>query len=294
MRATGHGERPPARLVHRRARRPREGDPGGGEVPQDAAPPLRRRLAPGAGVVQRRPRARAARRQAIGHRRLLAAQRVEAAAAAARDARVRADDPGGDDHRPQPRAVPASRSRPPSRSPTELVTLNGPVDLRRIAEWAGVPADDDPRAQPGAAALDDAGARQRLRGEGAGRHGRGGRARRIAATAPEEAASLQWLRGASKGESLATIARKLRVSRTDLAEANYLRTTATRPAGPEAGRPPRAVAGHAGPPRRHHSPRPPPIGPRSPRRAADGGADHGRSTASAAATRSTASPASTA
>ena len=76
-------ERPPARLVHRRARRPRKGDPGGGEVSQDPAPHLRRRLAPGPGVVQRRPRPRAARRQAIGHRRLLAAQRLEEEAAAA-------------------------------------------------------------------------------------------------------------------------------------------------------------------------------------------------------------------
>ena len=37
-------------------------------------------------------------------------------------------------------------------------------------------------------------------------------------------ASLKWYT-VKKGETLATIARKLRVSRTDLAEANYLKTT---------------------------------------------------------------------
>jgi LysM repeat protein len=46
-----------------------------------------------------------------------------------------------------------------------------------------------------------------------------------AATAPAEAASLQYY-AVRKGETLLGIARKLRVSRTDLAEANYLSTRA--------------------------------------------------------------------
>ena len=63
------------------------------------------------------------------------------------------------DHRPQPRAVRLRRARPTPPVATDVVTLTGPVDLRRVAEWAGVPADDIQRAQPRAAPLDDAGAR---------------------------------------------------------------------------------------------------------------------------------------
>ena len=45
-----------------------------------------------------------------------------------------------------------------------------------------------------------------------------------------ELASLRWYT-VKKGESLATVARKLGVNRTDLAEANYLKTTARIAAG---------------------------------------------------------------
>jgi membrane-bound lytic murein transglycosylase D len=48
---------------------------------------------------------------------------------------------------------------------------------------------------------------------------------KIAAAAAEDLASLNWYT-VKKGDTLTTIARKLRVSRTDLAEANYLRTSA--------------------------------------------------------------------
>ena len=54
-------KRPAPRLVHRRAVGPRKGDGRGREVPPHAEQDLRRRLAPGAGVVQRRPRPHAAR-----------------------------------------------------------------------------------------------------------------------------------------------------------------------------------------------------------------------------------------
>jgi membrane-bound lytic murein transglycosylase D len=43
--------------------------------------------------------------------------------------------------------------------------------------------------------------------------------------AAEDLATLNWYT-AKKGDTLAVIAKKLRVSRTDLAEANYLKTTA--------------------------------------------------------------------
>ena len=106
----------------------------------------------------------------------------------------------------------------------ERVTLNGPVDLRRIAEWAGVPADDiralNPELRRWTTPVRDSAYEVRVPAGTAAAvseaHG---------ATAPEDAASLQWY-SVRKGESLPTIARKLRVSRTDLAEANFLRTTA--------------------------------------------------------------------
>ena len=104
------------------------------------------------------------------------------------------------------------------------MTLNGPVDLRRIAEWAGVPADDiralNPELRRWTTPVRDSAYEVRVP---AGTAAAVSEAHR--ATAPEEAASLQWY-AVRKGESLATIARKLRVSRTDLAEANFLRTTA--------------------------------------------------------------------
>ena len=61
MAGTGARERPAPRLVHRRAVRPGKGDRRGGQVSADAQQDLRRRLAPGAGVLQRRPRPHAAR-----------------------------------------------------------------------------------------------------------------------------------------------------------------------------------------------------------------------------------------
>jgi len=55
---------------------------------------------------------------------------------------------------------------------------------------------------------------------------------RLAAARPGELAPLNWYR-VKKGESIATIARKLSVSRTDLAEANALSTTSRVRAGQE-------------------------------------------------------------
>ena len=47
---------------------------------------------------------------------------------------------------------------------------------------------------------------------------------RLADASTRDLASLKWYT-VKRGETLATIARKLRVSRTDLAEANYLKVT---------------------------------------------------------------------
>ena len=107
---------------------------------------------------------------------------------------------------------------------TDVVTVSGPVDLRNVAEWAGVPADDIRSLNP------------ELRRWTTPVQAREYQLRVPMGTmasvlegytgaAPGDAASLQWYT-VRKGESLPTIARRLRVSRADLAEANYLNTTA--------------------------------------------------------------------
>jgi membrane-bound lytic murein transglycosylase D len=109
----------------------------------------------------------------------------------------------------------------PSAPPAiETVSVPGPVDLRRVAEWAGISVDDVQRLNPelrrwttpvrsasyplnvpiGTAALV---------------------ASRLATTPAEDLTALQW-HTVRRGETLQAIANKLRVRRTDLAEANYL------------------------------------------------------------------------
>ena len=63
MTGTGHRKRPAPRLVHRRAVGPGKGHGRRREVPPHAEQDLRRRLASGAGVLQRRPGPPAARDQ---------------------------------------------------------------------------------------------------------------------------------------------------------------------------------------------------------------------------------------
>ncbi len=109
---------------------------------------------------------------------------------------------------------------PAERPPTDTVTLPGPVDLRRVAEWAGVSVDDVQRLNPelrrwttplratsfqlavpaGAAAAIDL---------------------RLAELPAEEITALHW-HTVKKGETLQSVANKLKVRRADLAEANYL------------------------------------------------------------------------
>jgi membrane-bound lytic murein transglycosylase D len=107
---------------------------------------------------------------------------------------------------------------------TDVVTLNGPVDLRRIAEWANVPAETiralNPELRRWTTPVRQSAYELKVPAGTAAAV-----AEAHAATAPDEAASLQYY-SVRKGESLLGIARKLRVSRTDLAEANYLRTNA--------------------------------------------------------------------
>ena len=114
-------------------------------------------------------------------------------------------------------------------TPTETVIVPPALDLRRVAEWAGVPMDDIQKLNPefrrwttpvkkGEYAIKvPQGTADQVR-EG------------LAAAEPDQLNAMQ-LHTVKRGETLATIAKKLRVSRTDLAEANYLRTTSKVAAG---------------------------------------------------------------
>jgi membrane-bound lytic murein transglycosylase D len=111
----------------------------------------------------------------------------------------------------------------------ERVTLTTPVDLRRVAEWVAMPVkviqDLNPELRrwttPVKAAEYDlkvpAGTGDIVRAH-------------VAISDPDDLAPLNW-HTVKKGETLLTIARKLKVSRTDLAEANYLSTRARLAAG---------------------------------------------------------------
>jgi membrane-bound lytic murein transglycosylase D len=111
----------------------------------------------------------------------------------------------------------------------ETVTLASAIDLRRVAEWAGTPVqtiqdlnpelrrwttplratDYELKVPEGAAAIVNA---------------------RMLEVAAQDLAPLN-LHTVKKGETLLSISKKLKVSRADLAEANYLSTKATLKAG---------------------------------------------------------------
>jgi membrane-bound lytic murein transglycosylase D len=112
---------------------------------------------------------------------------------------------------------------------TETVSVPPAVDLRRVAEWAGVSVDEVQQLNPELRRWTTPirGSAYTLRvPEGTAETV----ATRLAAANPRELNALQW-HTVKRGESLATIARKLRVSRADLAEANYLSTSARVMAG---------------------------------------------------------------
>jgi membrane-bound lytic murein transglycosylase D len=113
---------------------------------------------------------------------------------------------------------------PHAPAPTETVTLPAAVDLRRVAEWAGVPVDDiqqlNPELRRWTTPIREGHYALRVPAGTASRIEEG-----LQTAVPSQLNALQW-HTVKSGESLATIARKLRVSRNDLAEANYLKTTA--------------------------------------------------------------------
>ncbi len=106
----------------------------------------------------------------------------------------------------------------------ETVTLDKPVDLRRVAEWADTTISQIQTLNPELRRLttpvrDDAytlkvplGAAEVVKAK-------------LTDASTADLASLRYYT-VKRGDTLATIARALRVSRTDLADANYLKTSA--------------------------------------------------------------------
>jgi membrane-bound lytic murein transglycosylase D len=106
----------------------------------------------------------------------------------------------------------------------ETVTLDKPVDLRRIAEWADTTISNiqtlNPELRRWTTPIRDdaytlkvpAGTADVVKAK-------------LEDASTADLASLRWYT-VKKGDTLATIARSLRVSRTDLASANYLKATA--------------------------------------------------------------------
>jgi membrane-bound lytic murein transglycosylase D len=118
---------------------------------------------------------------------------------------------------------------PMEPTPTETVTVPPALDLRRVAEWAGVPIDDIQKMNPEFRRWTTpvrSGEYTIRVPEGTAEKVREG----LAAAAPSQLNAMQF-HTVKRGETIATIARKLKVNRADLAEANYLRTTARLKAG---------------------------------------------------------------
>ena len=111
----------------------------------------------------------------------------------------------------------------------ETVTLPRPVDLRRVAEWADTTIDViqalNPELRRWTTPVKDEQYPLKVPAGTAE-----GVARRLEEASTPDLASLKWYT-VKRGETLPVIARKLRVSKTDLAEANYLRATARVNAG---------------------------------------------------------------
>ena len=129
----------------------------------------------------------------------------------------------------------------------EEIRLDRPVDLRRVAEWAGTTIDEiqalNPELRRWTTPIRDAQYDLRVP------EGTGEQVMARLKDAPEvDVASLKWYT-VKRGDTLPIIARKLTVSKADLAEANYLKVTAGVTRGPEADRAARDDAADGGPDR---------------------------------------------
>ena len=114
-----------------------------------------------------------------------------------------------------------TRTEPPA---IDTVNVINPVDLRRVAEWAGVAVDEVQRLNPElrrwTTPVRHASFALRLpAGTGATVE------QRISSQAPDGLSALQW-NTVRRGETLQSVADSLKVRRADLAEANYLGTRA--------------------------------------------------------------------
>jgi membrane-bound lytic murein transglycosylase D len=114
--------------------------------------------------------------------------------------------------------------QPFEQPPAETVTLSTAVDLRRIAEWLEMPVqalqDLNPELRRWTTPVRATDYELKVPA------GTGDIVRaHLAQSDPDELAPLNW-HTVKKGETLITIAKKLKVNRTDLAEANYLSTRA--------------------------------------------------------------------
>jgi membrane-bound lytic murein transglycosylase D len=111
----------------------------------------------------------------------------------------------------------------------DQVTLPRPVDLRRVAEWAGTTIDEIQSLNPELRRWTTP-----IRAEQYELRVPAGSADRVLTrlqdTSPADLASLKWYT-VRRGDTLPLIARKLSVSKADLAEANYLQVTARVSAG---------------------------------------------------------------
>ncbi len=120
---------------------------------------------------------------------------------------------------------------PPALPAIETVALSSPVDLRRVAEWAGVPVQAIQELNPELRRWTTP-----VRASEYELKVPEGTAHLIlaalASAAPEELVAFNR-HMVKKGETLASIAKKLKVSRTDLAEANYLTARSRLTAGQE-------------------------------------------------------------
>jgi membrane-bound lytic murein transglycosylase D len=108
----------------------------------------------------------------------------------------------------------------------ETVTLSEPIDLRRVAEWADTSIDEIQSLNPELRRWTTP-----VRGDGYELKVPMGSADVVSARLDEfvgdgaaTLASFKWYT-VKRGDTISTIAKKLRVSRADLAEANYLKTT---------------------------------------------------------------------
>ena len=112
---------------------------------------------------------------------------------------------------------------PSSPMPRETVNVSGPLDLRRVAEWTGTPVDTIEQLNPElrrwtTPIRDDAYAVRVPAGTADVVKAK------LADASTGDLASLRWYT-VKRGDTLSTIARSLRVSRTDLAAANYMKVT---------------------------------------------------------------------